>query len=137
MRERRTYVRWLVASLLNANTVQHIKAITSAILNSDLNLTPQTDAQNPLQVNIQLPPPTAESRQQTVREAQDLADKASTAVRNARGDQQKKLRSLTLGKAARPDDLKKAGTQMEKVVADGSAEVKKILDSSKRVLESG
>lgn len=88
-------------------------------------------------MNIQLPPPTAESRQKTVKEAQDLADKASTTVRNARGNQQKKLRSLTLGRAARPDDLKKAGTQMEKIVTDGSAEVKKILDNAKKVLESG
>lgn len=116
---------------------QHAKAISSAILNSNLNLTPQVDAQNPLQLNIQLPTPTAESRQGTLKEAQGLADKASTAVRNARGVQQKKHRSMTLGRAARPDDLKKASDKMEKVVADGSAEVKRILDNAKKVLESG
>lgn len=132
------YVRSLrSAPWLTADSQQHIKAISSAILKSDLNLTPQPDAQNPLQLNIQLPTATAESRQATVKTAQDFAEKANTAVRNARGTQQKKLRSMQVGKAVRPDELKKASDRMEKVVTDGSAEVKRILDSAKRVLESG
>lgn len=69
--------------------------------------------------------------------AVDLAAKATDGIRNARGAQQKKLRSFSLGRAARPDDLKKAGDRMEKLVADGSVEVKRILDSAKKVLESG
>lgn len=40
-------------------------------------------------------------------------------------------------KTIRPDDLKKATDKMEKVVAEGSAEVKKIVDSAKKMLESG
>jgi len=72
-----------------------------------------------------------------VAEAVKAGDKAGTAVRDARGKQQKKLRALQLSKSARPDDLKKAGAQMEKVVEKGTAEVKKIVDSSKKVLESG
>ena len=106
-------------------------------MGSDLNLTPQIDSQNPLQLNIQLPSPTAESRQATVKTAIDLAEKANTGIRNARGAQQKKLRSMSVGRAARPDDLKRASDRMEKVVADGGVEVKRILDSAKRVLESG
>ena len=117
--------------------LQHAKAISSAILKSDLNLTPQPDSQNPLQLNVQLPTATAESRQATVKTASDLADKANTAVRNARGVQQKKLRSMQVGKVVRPDELKKASDRMEKVVADGSTEVRRILDNAKRVLESG
>lgn len=117
--------------------LQHTKAISSAILNSDLNLTPQVDSQNTLQLNIQLPTPTAESRQATVKTAIDLAAKANDGIRNARGAQQKKLRSFSLGRAARPDDLKKAGDRMEKVVTDGGVEVKRILDGVKKVLESG
>lgn len=58
-------------------------------------------------------------------------------MRDARGKQQKKLRAMQLGRAARPDDLKKAGTQMEKVVEKGTAELKRIVDSAKKVLESG
>lgn len=37
----------------------------------------------------------------------------------------------------RPDDLKKAGTMMEKVVEKGTVEVKKVVDTAKKVLEGG
>ena len=43
---------------------------------------------------------------------------------------------MQLAKSARPDDLKKAGTMMEKVVEGGSGEVKKILDGARRALDS-
>lgn len=118
-------------------TDQHTQAIASAIQGSNLNLTPQTDATNPLQLNVQLPPPTTESRQAVVKTAMDLSEKANTAVRNARSAQQKKLRSMSLTKGARPDDIKKAGDKMEKIVSEGTAETKKILDGAKKVLESG
>ena len=58
-------------------------------------------------------------------------------MRDARGKQQKKLRAMQLAKSARPDDLKKAATQMEKVVEKGAVEVKRVVDSAKKVLESG
>lgn len=44
---------------------------------------------------------------------------------------------MQLGKSARPDDLKKAGTMMEKVVEKATAELKKVVDNAKKVLESG
>lgn len=68
--------------------------------------------------------------------ANKAADKAADAIRNARQAQQKKLRALALAKSARPDDLKKAGDRMEKVVEGGSAMVKKIVESARKVLES-
>lgn len=86
---------------------------------------------------MNIPPPTAESRKAAVNEAAKAGDKASTSVRDARGKQQKKLRALQLNKSARPDDLKKAGTMMEKVVEKGTAELKKVVDNAKKVLESG
>ena len=86
---------------------------------------------------INIPPPTAESRRGAVQEATKAGDKASTSVRDARGKQQKKLRALQVSKTSRPDDLKKAGTQMEKVVEKGAAEVKRVVDNAKKVLDSG
>lgn len=41
-----------------------------------------------------------------------------------------------MAKSARPDELKKAGTAMEKVVEKGSAELKKVVDAAKKMLES-
>ena len=86
---------------------------------------------------LNIPPPTADSRKAAVAEATKAGDKASTSVRDARGKQQKKMRAMQLNKSARPDDLKKAGTMMEKVVEKGSAELKKVLDNARKVLESG
>ncbi len=59
-------------------------------------------------------------------------------MRDTRGKQQKNLRALQLNKSARPDDLTKTGTMIEKVVYKGTAELKKIVDdNAKKVLESG
>lgn len=117
----------------------HVKPVSSAIQASSLSLTPQPDptGANPLMLVLNIPPPTADSRKAAVAEATKAGDKASTSVRDARGKQQKKMRALQLNKSARPDDLKKAGTMMEKVVEKGSAELKKVLDNAKKVLESG
>ena len=70
-------------------------------------------------------------------EAVKAGEKAATSIRDARGKQQKKLRAMQVSKSARPDDLKKAGTQMEKVVEKGGVEVKRIVDGARKVLESG
>ncbi|CAK1363842.1 unnamed protein product [Cercospora beticola] len=117
----------------------HVKPVSSAIQSSSLSLTPQPDptGQNPLLLVLNIPPPTAESRKAVIDEAGKAGDKASTSVRDARGKQQKKLRAMQLGKSARPDDLKKAGTMMEKVVEKATAELKKVVDNAKKVLESG
>ena len=70
-------------------------------------------------------------------EAVKAGEKAATTVRDGRSKQQKKLRSMQVSKSARPDDLKKAGDRMEKIVEKGQGEVKKITDSAKRALEVG
>lgn len=72
----------------------------------------------------------------TVNEAKSAMEKAALAVRNARGAQQKKMRAMTLKKVARPDDLKKAHDQMEKVAEKGQSEVKSVYDAAKKALES-
>ncbi|KAF2217992.1 hypothetical protein CERZMDRAFT_92620 [Cercospora zeae-maydis SCOH1-5] len=117
----------------------HVKPVTSAIQSSSLSLTPQPDptGQDPLLLVLNIPPPTAESRKAVIDEAVKAGDKASTGVRDARGRQQKKLRALQLKKSVRPDDLKKAGTMMEKIVEKAAAELKKVVDNAKKVLESG
>ncbi|PGH18513.1 hypothetical protein AJ80_04483 [Polytolypa hystricis UAMH7299] len=115
----------------------HIKPISSAIASSNLSLNPQPDAQNALQLNIPIPPPTKESRDQAVKDAKAAMDKASSAVRNARGTSNKKLKALGVKKVVRPDDLRKALEQMEKVAEKGQKEVKDVFDSARKVLEQG
>ena len=102
-------------------------------------MTPQPDptGSNPLLLILNIPPPTAESRKESVNEATKAGDKAGNAVRDARSKQQKKLRAIELGKSARPDDLKKAKGLMEKVVERGQGEVKRVVEEKRRGLESG
>jgi ribosome recycling factor len=118
---------------------EHVKPITSAIQASTLSLTPQPDptGTNPLLLVVNIPPPTADSRKAAVADAAKVGEKAGMVIKDARAKQQKKLRAMQLGKTARPDELKKAGAAMEKVVEKGGSEVKKVVDAARKVLESG
>lgn len=60
---------------------------------------------------------------------------AGTGVRNARAVMQKTLRAMEVKKSARPDELKKASKEMEKIVENASGEVKKIVDAAKKSME--
>jgi ribosome recycling factor len=54
----------------------------------------------------------------------------------ARQTHNKKIRKFQLDKSVLPDDLQKAGKRMEEVVKKGHAEVKRIVEGAKKVLES-
>jgi ribosome recycling factor len=56
-------------------------------------------------------------------------------MKNARGALQKRLRAMELKKAARPDDLKKAHKEMEKIVEKGHQDVKKTVDAARKSME--
>jgi ribosome recycling factor len=56
-------------------------------------------------------------------------------VKNARAAMQKKLRAMEVKKAARPDDLKKAHKEMEKIVEKGTQDVKKVVDAARKGME--
>jgi ribosome recycling factor len=108
----------------------------SAIQGSnDLNLQPQQDAHNALQLNIAIPPPTKESRDQAMGAATKAGETAYVGVRNARGAMQKRLRAMELKRTARPDDLKKAHKDMEKVVEKGNADIKKAVEVARKAME--
>jgi ribosome recycling factor len=100
-----------------------------------LNLQPQPDAKNASQLNIPIPPPTKESRDAAVGAANKAGEVASVGVRNARAAMQKKLRAIELGKKARPDDIKKAHKEMEKIVEKGNGEVKKTVEAARKAME--
>ncbi|KAK9849150.1 Heat shock protein 70 family [Penicillium brevicompactum] len=113
----------------------HLKPLTSAIVSSNLSLTPQPDPHNTLQLNIPIPPPTKESRDKNVQAAKQAFEKASGVVRDSRGALHKRLQDLQKKKLARPDDVRKAHDQMEKVTEQGHKEVKDAFDAAKKTLE--
>ncbi|GAQ12050.1 heat shock protein SSB1 [Aspergillus lentulus] len=118
-----------------ASEEEHLKPITSAILSSDLSLTPQPDPHNILQLNISIPPPTKELREQTVVAARTAMEKAAGAVRESRSVSHKRLQDMQKKKLARPDDVRKAQDQMERLTEKGQKEVKELFDAAKRALE--
>ncbi|KAJ5975206.1 hypothetical protein N7481_008913 [Penicillium waksmanii] len=115
---------------------EHIKPISSSIISSNLSLTPQADPHNPLQLNIPIPPPTKESRDQSVTVAKAAFEKAAASVRDARGSMHKRLQDMQKKKTARPDDVRNATVQMEKVTEKGHKEVKDLFDGARKMLET-
>ncbi|KAL3448874.1 ribosome recycling factor-domain-containing protein [Aspergillus insuetus] len=113
----------------------YLKPISSAILSSNLSLTPQPDSHNALQLNIPIPPPTKESRDQTVLVAKAAMEKASNSVRDARGVVHKRLQTLVKKKAARPDDARKSQDKMDKLTEKGQKEVKDLFETAKKAME--
>ncbi|KAJ5147709.1 uncharacterized protein N7443_000703 [Penicillium atrosanguineum] len=114
---------------------EHIKPLTSAIVSSNLSLTPQPDAHNPLQLNIPIPPPTKESRDQNVRAAKQAFEKAASTVRDCRGALHRRLQEMQKKKLARPDDVRKAHDQMEKATDKGQKDVKDMFEAARKTLE--
>ncbi|PCG93547.1 Ribosome recycling factor [Penicillium occitanis (nom. inval.)] len=112
-----------------------IKPVNSAIISSNLSLTPQPDAHNPLQLNVPIPPPTKESRDQAIKAAKGAMDKAAGAVRSARAAIHKKLQDMQKRKEARPDDIRKAHDQMEKLVEKAQKDVKDTFEAARKGME--
>ncbi|KAH9220589.1 ribosome recycling factor-domain-containing protein [Leptodontidium sp. 2 PMI_412] len=114
----------------------HVKPIISAIQGSkDLNLQPVQDGNNAAQLNVPIPPPTKESRDLALSAASKTGDTANVGIRNARAALQKRLRAMEIKKTIRPDDLKKASKEMEKIVEKGVADVKKTVDAARKGME--
>ena len=114
----------------------HVKPVSSAILESDLNLVPHgPNPEQPTTLTINIPPPTGESRQKAIDEASKTADKAYGEVKDARAQHQKRLRAMQLARSVRPDDLQKAHKLMEDIAKRGNEEVRRIFDGAKKVLE--
>ncbi|KAJ5577788.1 uncharacterized protein N7459_006752 [Penicillium hispanicum] len=118
-----------------ATEEEHIKPLMSAIISSNLSLTPQPDPHNCLQLNILIPPPTKESRDQSVQVAKQAFEKAASTVRDSRGAMHKRLQDLQKKKLARPDDVRKAHDQMEKATDKGQKEVKDLFEVARRALQ--
>lgn len=113
----------------------HVRPIMSAMQNSDLNLQPVQDPHNANQLNVALPAPTKESRDKALAAAQEAGEGAKSGITHARGVMQKRLRKMELERLALPDELKRAHKEMEKIVQEGTKEVKKVVDAARKAME--
>jgi len=127
------YLRFAIVS--NA-TLQHIKAVRSAINSSTLSLAPQGPTEDaPTTLTVKIPPQTGESRQAVVKNVKVASDHSLDMIKHARHDKHDQLRKMKADKSLRADDYQKAHDEMEKVVKRGNEEVKRISDGARRVFE--
>lgn len=123
-----------MVSVLAAEQNQ-IKPIITAILSSNLSVTPQQDPHNPSQLNLSIPPPTKESRDQTVQLAKHSMERAANVIRDSRGVVHKRLQEAQKKRIARADDVKKTHEKMEKLVERGHKDIKGLFETAKKALE--
>lgn len=100
-----------------------------------MNLQPQQDAHNELQLNVPIPPPTKESRDLALAAATKAGKGAHDGIKNARAAVQKRLRNMELKKTARPDDLKKASKHMETIVKKAVEDADKTVETARKSME--
>lgn len=62
-------------------------------------------------------------------------EKAAGAVRDSRSAVHKRLQDLQKKKIARPDDVRKAQEQMEKLAEKGQKEVKELFEATRKAME--
>lgn len=127
----------------------HIKPLVAAVMASPYSLAPESPTtpasassdsssnnnNNPLCITVPVPPVTAETRQQAVTEAKRCLDRAQLEVRNARGEAQKRHKTMEKNKVVVVDELRKAHKGMEEVARKGAEEVKRIHDQAVRTLQ--
>ncbi|KAI9750348.1 MAG: hypothetical protein M4579_006504 [Chaenotheca gracillima] len=122
---------------------EHIKPIQSAISSSSFSLAAATTsptAVQSLELHYTLPPPTTNARASVLETASNAGEQSSGRIRDARGAQQKRFRGMELGTQGakvRSDELRKARAKMEDLVKKGEADIKKLVDASRKKLEAG
>ena len=121
----------------------HVKPLVAAVLASPYSLAPETAAAgaqadaggNSLCITVPVPPVTAETRQQAAAEAKKCLERAQLEVKNARGEAQKRHKTMEKNKVVVVDELRKAHEGMEEVAKKGAEEVKRIYDGAVRALQ--
>lgn len=86
--------------------------IERALLKSDLGLTPTSDGNV---IRISIPQPTAERRQELVKQARRLAEESRVAIRNVRRDLNEELRNMERQGEASEDECRRALERAQKM----------------------
>lgn len=121
---------------LTRHVTQHLKPVLSALASLP-SLTYTTSPTDPLTLTIAIPPVTAESRLAAKKQADKKGEEALFALREARGAQRKKHRSMELGRLVGPDELRRAEREVEKVNEGAVGEARRLVEGCRRGLEGG
>jgi ribosome recycling factor len=107
-------------------------AITKAIQESDIGLTPATDSEL---IRLPIPPLTTERRKELVKQANRCGEDAKVAVRNARRDANEMLKEAEKSKAISEDDTKRGQELVQKETDAFIKKVDEILAAKAKEIE--
>lgn len=108
-----------------------IKAIETAILESDLGITPNNDG---VSLRLPFPTPTEERRKELAKQCKSLAEDAKVAVRNARRDGNNTLDRMKKDDGVPEDDVKREQNNIQKLTDKYIAEVDASLAAKEKEL---
>ncbi|MDD5358694.1 MAG: ribosome recycling factor [Sulfurovaceae bacterium] len=101
-----------------------LKPIEKAIQESNIGVNPNSDGS---MIKLFFPPMTVEQRNEIVKQAKAMSEKAKVAIRNIRKDSNDKVKKQEKDKAVSEDEAKKALDQIQKITDDFVAKTDELL----------
>ncbi|ADV47349.1 ribosome recycling factor [Nitratifractor salsuginis] len=97
-----------------------LPAIEKAIQEANIGVNPNNDGDF---IKLFFPPMTVEQRQEIVKQAKQMAEKAKVAIRNVRKESNNKIKRLEHDKEISEDEMKRALDQIQKLTDEFIAKV--------------
>ncbi|TKX33725.1 ribosome recycling factor [Campylobacter taeniopygiae] len=97
-----------------------LKIIESAIAAANIGVNPNNDGEN---VKLFFPPMTREQREENVKQAKAMGEKAKVSIRNHRKDANDGIKKLEKDKAISEDEAKKAYDEVQKITDSYSSKI--------------
>lgn len=101
-----------------------LKPIEKAIQEANIGVNPNNDGS---MIKLFFPPMTVEQRNEIVKQAKAMSEKAKVAIRNIRKDSNDKVKRQEKDKAVSEDEAKKALDQIQKITDDFVAKTDELL----------
>ena len=101
-----------------------LSPIEKAIQSANIGVNPNNDGDF---IKLYFPAMTSEQRQQIVKQAKAMSEKAKIAIRNIRKDSNKDIKELEKEKEITEDESKKAHNEIQKITDSSVEEVDKLL----------
>jgi ribosome recycling factor len=101
-----------------------LNPITKAIQEANIGVNPNNDGS---MIKLFFPPMTIEQRNEIVKQAKAMGEKAKVAVRNIRKDSNDKVKKIEKDKAVSEDEAKKALDQIQKITDEFVSKIEEAL----------
>lgn len=106
-----------------------LKEIESAIVKSDLGMTPMNDGKV---IRLKVPDLTEERRKDLVKSTKKTVEEARVAIRMARRDANERIKAAVKAKTLSEDDQKRGETEVQKLTDDYIAKVDKMAEEKEK-----